>query len=267
MDMKLICPVCGAPLRKNEKSAVCENRHCFDYARSGYLNLLRSGGSEHGDNAEMVQARTSFLNTGAYEFLRNTITEILQEEPAGVFADLGCGEGYYTSVCPGNEKYGFDLSKPAVTRASKQDGAAQYVIASIFHLPLADQCADAVLTCFAPAAGEEIARILKPGGRFVFVQPAADHLFELKEVLYDHPYRNEESLPDLPSELVLEKERVISRKFPADSASLRNLFQMTPYAYRTGKAGAERLEGIASLTLTASFVIRVYRRSGESSIS
>ena len=70
--MKLICPICGKPLVKQKRSALCEQRHCFDYAKSGYLNLLRSSGGDHGDNAAMVQARTAFLNTGAYAFLRET---------------------------------------------------------------------------------------------------------------------------------------------------------------------------------------------------
>ena len=266
-SMKLICPICGNALKNEAKSAVCENRHCFDYAKSGYLNLLRSSGSSHGDNAEMVQARTAFLNTGAYRFLRDALKDILSEEPVGVFADLGCGEGYYTAECPGNEKYGFDLSKAAVTRASKTDKSTLYVIASIFHLPLPSGCADAALTCFAPAAGEELARILKPGGRFVYVQPAARHLYELKEVLYDAPYENDESEPELPSLFQKEKECVITRSFRADNTSLHNLFQMTPYAYKTGKPAADRLAGIDSLDITASFLIRVYRHSGVSSSS
>ena len=261
--MYLICPVCGSPLTRTEHSAVCASRHCFDYARSGYLNLLRGNGSAHGDNAEMVQARTAFLSTGAYAFLQDTLRTVLEEEPVETFADLGCGEGYYTAVCPGREKYGFDLSRSAVMRASKSDRTTQYVLASIFHLPLADHSMDAAMTCFAPAAGDEIARILKPGGRFVFVQPAQDHLYELKEILYEHPYRNEEAMPPLPSVLEMEKEQIISRTFEADNTSLKNLFQMTPYAYKTGRAGAQRLDRISSLVLTASFVIRVYRRSAE----
>ncbi len=263
--MSLICPVCGKPLNHEDHSARCENRHSFDYARSGYLNLLRAQKTGQGDNAEMVRARTLFLNTGAYAFLKQALVEELCLEPVSVFADLGCGEGYYTSGCPGEEKYGFDLSKAAITAASRSDHTTQYVIASIFHLPLPDQCADAAMTCFAPAAGNEVLRILKPGGRFVFVQPAAKHLYELKQLLYETPYENDETAPDLP--LQQEKERIITQSFRADHASLLNLFQMTPYAYRTGKRGIERLSSVDSLTITASFLIRVYRSGGVSSNS
>ena len=35
-------------------------------------------------------------------------------------------------------------------------------------------------------------RVLKPGGYFLYVVPGADHLWELKQILYDVPYPNEE---------------------------------------------------------------------------
>lgn len=38
--MEWICPVCGKALRPDAGSYRCENRHCFDRAKSGYVNLL-----------------------------------------------------------------------------------------------------------------------------------------------------------------------------------------------------------------------------------
>ena len=263
--MKLTCPICGQPLSRQNNSAVCPNRHSYDFARSGYLNLLRSGKKDSGDNPEMVQARTAFLHTGAYDFLRNAIKEELSDASVSVLCDLGCGEGYYTAAFPAEEKYGFDLSKSAVNYAAKHDKSTQYVISSIFHLPLPDSCMDGAVTCFAPAAGQELLRILKPGGIFVYVQPAKRHLYELKEVLYEHPYENDEEPPALP--LTLIKERTVSRPFAADHTSLMNLFQMTPYAYKTGTAGTARLQEIASMSVTAAFVIRVYAKDHSSSSS
>lgn len=258
--MLLRCPICKKPLETEGRSCRCENRHCFDFAKSGYLNLSRSSQSGSGDNADMVRARTAFLEGGCYSFLRDELKKILEEEPVTVFADLGCGEGYYTSVCPGSEKYGFDLSKAAITHASKHDKSTLYAVAGIFDLPLPDSCADAVLTCFAPAAKDEILRVLKPGGRFVFVLPAKRHLFELKEVLYDSPYENDEVFPDLPLEY--EKELRTEQLITVSKESLLNLFQMTPYAWKTGKEGLARLEALDALDLTASFVIRIYRKAG-----
>ena len=49
--MEWICPVCGKALRPDAGSYRCENRHCFDRARSGYVNLLppSPAAKRHGD--------------------------------------------------------------------------------------------------------------------------------------------------------------------------------------------------------------------------
>ena len=61
------CPVCGKTLICKENSLVCENNHCFDKSKSGYVNLLLSQGKKgHGDDKLMVQARQSFLDKGYY---------------------------------------------------------------------------------------------------------------------------------------------------------------------------------------------------------
>ena len=38
--MSLICPLCHSPLTFNARSWSCENRHQFDQAKEGYVNLL-----------------------------------------------------------------------------------------------------------------------------------------------------------------------------------------------------------------------------------
>ncbi len=260
--MILSCPICGNPLVNENRSLRCSNRHSFDLAKSGYVNLL-SGGGAHGDNDQMVKARTAFLNQGCYEFLRDQLKLELASEPVTTFADLGCGEGYYTSVIEAAEKYGFDLSRKAIDHAAKIDPSTQYAVAGIFRLPLPDQSLDAALTCFAPAAGDELDRTLKEHGRFVFVTPGPKHLYELKQVLYEHPYENPVKEPKLS--LKQEKAYRIEQSFSADHDTLLNLFQMTPYAYKTGEAGIARLNELTELSITASFEIRVYRKSSSSS--
>ena len=73
-----ICPVCGKSLEMAERSYVCGNRHCFDLARSGYVNLLISkhtAKTVHGDNKLMVQARRDFLDKGYYSPLCDKLCE------------------------------------------------------------------------------------------------------------------------------------------------------------------------------------------------
>ncbi len=257
VPVKLICPVCGKPLQKTGRQAVCEDRHSFDYAKSGYLNLYLKKAAVSGDDAGMVKARTAFLETGAYSFLREKLCENIPED--AVLADLGCGEGYYTSAFPAEEKYGFDLSKTALAHAAKNDPATQYVLASIFRLPLASGSCDCAVTCFAPAAADEITRILKPGGIFLFVVPDADHLIELKQVLYERPYLNPEKT--LKTDLAHLRTERIRSTFTADRDGIKALYGMTPYAWKTSAEAAARLEMLDELSVTAAFRIHVYQNS------
>ena len=85
-----------------------------------------------------------------------------------------------------------------------------------------------VLNCFSPLALDEFRRVLRPGGAFLYVVPAADHLWELKQVLYDQPYRNKEE--DIPYEgFSYERVEPVEAVVDVAGEALRDLFQMTPY--------------------------------------
>ena len=254
--MKLICPVCKRPLTKEGRSYCCEMRHSFDLAKSGYLNLHLSNKADHGDNKQMVKARTTFLDSNAYLFLAERLKDMLKE--CNHVVDMACGEGYYTSLLTNDDVLGIDLSKDALVHAAKHDKRSMYVLSSIFSLPLEDGCADGVLTCFAPFAKEEVERILKERGIFVFVTPGPKHLFEMKEVLYDTPYLNKEK--ELDTSLVLLHKETISAPFTCDAKHLAALFEMTPYAYRTGRNGIAKLSALPQLRMTAEFTIRIYQK-------
>ncbi len=256
--MKLICPKCNQPLEVEGKSCKCSNRHSYDFSKEGYINLLLKESVSHGDDVQMVKARTSFLNTGAYSFLRDALCELVKKENSSLLLDLGCGEGYYTSAFSSKEKYGFDLSKSALKYASKHDKTTQYVVSSIFHIPLENEVADTIVTCFAPIASLEIERLLKENGCFIVVTPDENHLIELKELLYQEAYKNE--VKDIEINLKKEKELHIQEKFEVDTEHLLDLFQMTPYAYKTDIHAMNKLKEIEKMTITASFVIRLYRK-------
>ena len=73
---ELTCPVCGGVLHREERSLRCGAGHCYDIARQGYVNLLRSNQSKskrHGDDKRMVAARTAFLDAGYYAPLRDAL--------------------------------------------------------------------------------------------------------------------------------------------------------------------------------------------------
>ena len=43
---ELTCPVCGGALHREERSLRCGAGHCYDLARQGYVNLLRTNQSK-----------------------------------------------------------------------------------------------------------------------------------------------------------------------------------------------------------------------------
>jgi 23S rRNA (guanine745-N1)-methyltransferase len=96
------CPVCKKRFTQKDRSLVCENGHCFDLSKKGYVNLLRpakSGSVRHGDDKLMVAARTAFLGAGFYDTLRDAVTAAVSAhaKESAVILDAGCGEGFYTS--------------------------------------------------------------------------------------------------------------------------------------------------------------------------
>ncbi len=255
--MNILCPVCREKLIRNEKSYVCKNGHVFDIAKEGYLNLNLRNSQNTGDNPDMIKARRNFLEKGYYSFLRDKIDGFIEEDDSLV--DLACGEGYYTSYFKAMDKTGIDLSKAGLKIASKHDKSSTYLLSSIFRVPLEDRCADKVLTIFAPIAGEEIRRILKDDGTFILVRPDEDHLFELKQVIYDHPYLNETEETKIEGLRLTERIK-IKQKTKTEKNDITDLFMMTPYYNTSSRSDKEKLDRIGDLEITFSFLIDLYRK-------
>ena len=155
---------------------------------------------------------------------------------------------------------GTDISKFILRYAAKREKGVEFAVASSYHLPLADESVDILLNCFSPLALEEFRRVLKPGGTFLYVVPAADHLWELKEVLYERPYPNEEKetpYEGFSYEAIVPVDGRISLESQAD---IHALFQMTPYYWKTPKEGAERLASLDTLDCRIAFRVHIFRK-------
>ena len=268
------CPLCGRPLTRDGKTDRCPSGHSFDLAREGYVYLLpvnRKHSAAPGDDRGMAAARRAFLDAGYYEPLRRALCDLaLRDLPqaAPEILDSGCGEGYYTAgIYEALREAGkqprmaaVDISKAAVRLAARRTEGVEFSVASAYRLPLADRCVDWLLNCFSPLALDEFRRVLRPGGTFVYVVPAARHLWELKEVLYDRPYLNEEQEIPYPGFRCTEVVPVETRFTLPSQEAIHALFQMTPYYWKTPRSGAERLAALTQLDVQASFRIHVFRR-------
>lgn len=267
----LVCPVCGNDLNISGNSYICGKNHCFDIAKSGYVNLLLSkhiGKNVHGDNKFMVHARRDFLEKGYYTPLRDELCAMVGINfGGGVILDAGCGEGYYTSAISDYlqrseiqvEMYGIDISKIAVEMAAKRKNKITYSAASVFHIPVGDGTCDMVVTLFAPYCGEEFRRVLVPGGTLIMAIPSENHLWEMKQAIYDIPYKNQVKPYELEGFRLAEKKRITYRIALESQEDIQSLFAMTPYYYRTAVNQKERLGRLDRLETTVDFELLAYR--------
>ncbi len=263
-----MCPVCKCDLHSDGKTYTCKNNHSFDIAKDGYVNLLMSQQSSlkrHGDDKLMVRSRRDFLNKGYYKALRDALCDCVKStvKSDGVIIDVGCGEGYYTDAVRDifdGKLFGIDISKDALRFASKAIKNAEFSVASAFSLPFKSESADCLINIFAPSAYDDFYRVLKNDGYLIKAVPLENHLWELKCALYDAPYKNKpEKRNDELFELVSFKELKYQIDI-TDKDDILNLFRMTPYYYKTGKAEAERLLQLRELTTTVHFGLEIYKK-------
>ena len=263
----MVCPICGALLQKQERQYTCENRHSFDIARQGYVNLLpvqQKKSLTPGDTREQVLSRRAFLEAGFYQSIADALIAAAKKYAvAGQILDIGCGEGWYSAQLAdalGASLTGLDISKEAVRCAAAKYKGKLWLTATAAHIPVPDGSADLVTSLFALTLPEEFSRVLKPGGLYFQVLAAQDHLLGLKGIIYDSlKFKEKDSVPELPGFTRLES-IPIRFSFTVEGEQVQNLFSMTPHVFRIGKAGAERLRQTQTLTDTASCILNIYRR-------
>ncbi len=119
--------------------------------------------------------------------------------------------------------------------------------------------ADVLLNCFSPFAQEEFLRVLRPGGRLIYAVPGAEHLFQMKAVLYEKPYKNPVQEVEYPGFEAI-GEREVSGSITVPAGQLEALFAMTPYYWKTPRDGAARLAALPELTTDISFRFLVFEK-------
>lgn len=276
----LICPICSSPLSRENARYLCEKGHSYDISKYGHVNLLMSQkGGNHGDSREMLLSRKSFLESGAYEELRNSLAAIINEnltQSSISLLDSGCGECYYTShiketlKASGKDAHviGIDVSKDALRLASQrfigeckgENASVELAVASSYQLPIMDSSIDAVVSVFAPLCSDEFRRVLRDGGIFVTVIPSAKHLWELKCAIYDTPYENEVMPYGIDGFEMIKKTEIEGEFLLKSREQIYDLFTMTPYFCRTGEKDRKKLESLDSLSCRYAFEILLYKK-------
>lgn len=270
------CPVCRMHLFRQEKQYVCSKGHNFDIAGNGYVNLLMGNQKktkDPGDNKDMMECRRDFLNKGYYNKFAEEFSKSIEEyinNNSGYILDAGCGEGYFISklkdyfsmkkINTGISYYGIDISKSAIKYASKRDGDIHFAVASNFNLPILDNSLDCIIRNFAPSDNNEFLRVLRDSGLFFIATPGVEHLYELKEILYQKARKHE-----LKNTAIEGFEHMGFRELKYDlyldnNDDIKNLISMTPYYWTITEEMRNNINTINALNTTLHFNINIYRK-------
>lgn len=263
----LMCPVCRQRLELVSKTWRCEQGHSYDIAKQGYVNLhvvQHKHSKNPGDTPESVDARRAFLQGGYYQPLQQAVVHLLKDLKAKMVLDIGCGEGYYTSAMQQvvEQCIGVDIAKNAVQRAAKLNDKVTWVVGTGATLPVIDQSMDVCTSLFSPIPQTEILRVLKDDGYLIVVTPATDHLYAMREALFEqvNPHTPQKFVEQLQDLFELKEQQVIDAPLVLDQQALKNLIAMTPYAYKASPERRMQLEQKAHLQVTASFQIYLFQK-------
>ena len=261
--MSLICPLCQQTLSAVDNGVACPAGHRFDRARQGYLNLLpvqHKNSREPGDNPAMVEARRRFLDAGHYAPLAARLAELAAGYAPERWLDIGCGEGYYTEqiarALPTADGYALDISREAVRQACRRSKQLTWLVASMARVPLADASCQLLASVFSPLDWQEALRLLAPGGGLLRMGPTREHLYELRESLYDQvrDYDDQKHLALVPAGMQLAHSETLSFPLQLTTAEARaDLLAMTPHGWR---ASAERRTAVIDQDLAVTVSIR-----------
>lgn len=228
------CPICQNSLISNQDSGVCcSNKHAFDLARNGYLNLLVGPQNCQYDKALFTARREVFLN-GVYDPLVGEVAKLIREagQKDPLVLDAGCGEGSFLAKL---EKQltgiflGIDISRDGVRLAAAQDEPVLWCVADLATLPLSDASLDVIVNVLSPANYGEFERVLKPDGILVKVLPGEDYLREIRERLSDKKhYSNQEVLAHLEANVKIRKSSHLYYRVPVNPDLWEAMVAMTP---------------------------------------
>lgn len=267
---RYICPICRNKLEKIEKSFICENRHCFDVAKEGYVNLLpvqQKKSKNPGDNKIMIQSRQDFLNNHFYDILIQPCASIIDHFIVERFdqcclLDIGCGDGFFTrkiysQLTQAASCYGMDISKEAVKLSAKNNKSINWFVASFNDIPLPDKSIDIILKINAPVNYQKCLHKLSDNGIIISVTPGKSHLNGLKLIIYEDPQTHEKEIcPESYASLATKE--LIGKMQLNNEIDIKNLFMMTPFYWNASHNSKNKINDLHNLESDIAFDINVW---------
>ena len=236
------CPICQDNLTLVETSLKCSNRHSFDLAKFGYVNLAPQIKQSANYDKENFQNRQQILEAGFYQAILETISALLARlETAKTILDIGCGEGFYSRKLQESHSektfYALDISKDSVQIAAKSEPnwAVNWFVGDLARLPIKDASMDILLDIFSPANYGEFRRVLSQNGILIKVVPTENHLKEIRQMVQDHltkkDYSNQDIKEHFQEHFTIQSSQIASLTKPITPEQRQALLSMTPLLF------------------------------------
>jgi len=259
------CPICQENLTLVENSLKCNNRHSFDLAKFGYVNLSPQIKQSANYDKENFQNRQQILESGFYQAILEDISDLLAANPsAKTVLDIGCGEGFYSRKLqeshPDKTFYAFDISKDSVQIAAKSEPnwAVNWFVSDLARLPIKDASMDILLDIFSPANYGEFRRVLSKDGILIKVIPTKNHLKEIRQKVQDQltnkDYSNQDIKNHFQNNFTILSSKTTSLTKPITAEQLQALLSMTPLLFHIDQSKIDWSQ-LTEITIEAEILV------------
>ena len=259
------CPICQENLTLLESSLKCCNRHSFDLAKFGYVNLAPQIKQSANYDKENFQNRQQILEAGFYQAILEAISDLLaSSKNAKTILDIGCGEGFYSRKLqkrhPDKTFYAFDISKDSVQIAAKSEPnwAVNWFVGDLARLPIKDASMDILLDIFSPANYGEFRRVLSKDGILIKVIPTENHLKEIRQRVQDQltnkDYSNQDIKEHFQNNFTILSSKTASLTKPITAEQLQALLSMTPLLFHIDQSKIDWSQ-LTEITIEAEILV------------
>lgn len=264
------CPICQSDVHiDNLSRMICDNRHAFDIAKQGYINLMNKPLTTNYHKQLFLARQQILTETTLYQSVIQAIVKIIEQSVPKeqlTILDMGCGEGsHLVQICRGLSKssvgIGIDISKEAIATATNHEDSIIWSVADIAQVPLKEHQADVVLNFLSPSNYAEFDRMMHDDGIIIKVVPNEDYLREIRDHLFQHTekknYSNQAVIDRFREKYHIMTQQTIRDVHEIDQDTLDTFTQMTPLTWSASPAQLERLthSNINQLTIDLEIVI------------
>ena len=259
------CPICQDNLTLVENSLKCSNRHSFDLAKFGYVNLAPQIKQSANYDKENFQNRQQILEAGFYQAILEVVSNLLSNSKnVKTVLDIGCGEGFYSRKLqerhPDKTFYAFDISKDSVQIAAKSEPnwVVNWFVGDLAHLPIKDNSMDILLDIFSPANYGEFRRVLSKDGILIKVIPTENHLKEIRQKVQDQltnkDYSNQDIKNHFQEHFTILSNQTVSLTKTITAEQLQALLSMTPLLFHVDQTKIDWSQ-LTEITIEAEILV------------